>query len=163
MQEMQVQPLGQEGMATHSRILAWRIPWTKLDRLQCIRSQGVRHNWAPTRTNAMCLTRQVWPSPISLASFPAPFSQNLYHFGLCCSSQAALSFHRLLKHAVSFAQHVFFFFLTFIYLAAPGLSCSMWDLVPWPGMEPKLPALGVQSLSHWTIREVPSTASYILF
>ena len=33
-QEMQVQPLGQEdpleeGMATHSSILAWRIPWTK--------------------------------------------------------------------------------------------------------------------------------------
>ena len=61
--------------------------------------------------------------------------------------------------------HVSFLFICFylfIYLAAPGLSCSMWDLVPWPGMEPKLPALGAQSLSHWTIREVPSTASYIL-
>ena len=23
-----------------------------------------------------------------------------------------------------------------IYLAGPGLSCSMWDLVPWPGREP---------------------------
>ena len=34
MQESQVQPLGQEdplekGMATHSSILAWRIPWTE--------------------------------------------------------------------------------------------------------------------------------------
>jgi len=34
MQETQVQPLGQEdplkkGMATHSNILAWRIPWTE--------------------------------------------------------------------------------------------------------------------------------------
>ena len=33
-QEMQVQPLGEEdpleeGMATHSSILAWRIPWTE--------------------------------------------------------------------------------------------------------------------------------------
>ena len=33
-QETQVQSLGQEdplekGMATHSRILAWRIPWTE--------------------------------------------------------------------------------------------------------------------------------------
>ena len=33
-QETQVQSLGQEyalekGMATHSRILAWKIPWTK--------------------------------------------------------------------------------------------------------------------------------------
>ena len=29
------------------------------------------------------------------------------------------------------------------------------DLVPWPGIEPRPPALGVQSLSHWTIRQVP--------
>ena len=34
MQETQVQPLGQEGplekgMATHSSILAWRIPWAE--------------------------------------------------------------------------------------------------------------------------------------
>ena len=34
MQEIQVQSLGQEdlleeGMATHSSILAWRIPWTE--------------------------------------------------------------------------------------------------------------------------------------
>ena len=26
--------------------------------------------------------------------------------------------------------------LLFIYLAVPGLSCSMQDLVPWPGFEP---------------------------
>ena len=48
-----------------------------------------------------------------------------------------------------------FFFLSFIYLAAPGLSCSTWDLVSWPGIEPRPSALGVQSLSHWTTREVP--------
>ena len=43
----------------------------------------------------------------------------------------------------------------FIYLAVLGLSCSMWYLIPWPGMEPKPPALGAQSLSYWTTREVP--------
>ena len=53
----------------------------------------------------------------------------------------------------------------------PGLSCSMWDLlvaacrllvaacmrdlVPRPGIKPRPPALGVQSLTHWTTREVP--------
>ena len=31
------------------------------------------------------------------------------------------------------------------------LSCCMWNLVPWPGIEPKL---GVQQLSQWTTREV---------
>ena len=35
------------------------------------------------------------------------------------------------------------------------LSCGTWGLVPWPGIEPGPPALGVQSVSHWTIREVP--------
>ena len=51
----------------------------------------------------------------------------------------------------------FFFFLTFIfiYLAAQNLTCGMWDLVPWPGIEPSPPESGVQSLSHWTTREFP--------
>ena len=34
------------------------------------------------------------------------------------------------------------------------LSCSMWDLVPWPRIKPGFPGLGVQSLSRWTTREV---------
>ena len=33
-------------------------------------------------------------------------------------------------------------------------SCGMWDPGPWPGSDPRRPALGVQSLSHWTTREV---------
>ena len=48
----QVQSLGQEDplekeMATHSSVLAWRIPWTEEPgRLQSMGSQGVRHNRA---------------------------------------------------------------------------------------------------------------------
>ena len=35
----------EEGMAIHSSILAWRIPWTgEPDGLQSIESQRVRHN-----------------------------------------------------------------------------------------------------------------------
>ena len=34
------------------------------------------------------------------------------------------------------------------------LSCSMWDLVPWPGIEPRPPTLETWSLSHWTHKEV---------
>ena len=37
----------------------------------------------------------------------------------------------------------------------------MWDLVPWPRMEPGPPALGVQSSSHRTTREVPLKNSWI--
>ena len=35
------------------------------------------------------------------------------------------------------------------------LSCGIWDLVPWPGIEPRPPELGAQSLISWTTREVP--------
>ena len=50
MQETQVQSLGQEdslekGMATHSSILAWRIPWTEEPGgLQSMGSQRVGHD-----------------------------------------------------------------------------------------------------------------------
>ena len=50
MQETQVPSLGREdplqkGMATHSSVLAWRIPWAEEPGgLQSIGSQQVRHN-----------------------------------------------------------------------------------------------------------------------
>ena len=50
MQETWVQSLGQEdplknGMATHPRVLAWRIPWTEeLGWLQSTGLQRVRHD-----------------------------------------------------------------------------------------------------------------------
>ena len=37
----------EEGMATHSSILVWRIPWTEEPGgLQSIVSQGVGHDWS---------------------------------------------------------------------------------------------------------------------
>ena len=50
MQETQVRSLGwkdplEKGMATHSSILAWRIPWTEeAGGLQSMGSQRVGHN-----------------------------------------------------------------------------------------------------------------------
>ena len=50
MQETWVRSLGQEDplekeMATHSSILAWRIPWTEeVGGLQSVGSQSVRHD-----------------------------------------------------------------------------------------------------------------------
>ena len=46
-------------------------------------------------------------------------------------------------------------FYLFIYLSVPGLSCSIWDLVCCPGIEPRAPALEAWSFNHWTTREVP--------
>ena len=66
------------------------------------------------------------------------------------------------KHK-DFIFNIYLYFLTIYgYLAALGLccgtwtlSCGMWNLVLWPGIKPRAPALGVLSLSHWTFREVP--------
>ena len=50
MQQTRVQSLGREGllekeMATHSRILAWKIPWTEEPgRLQSMGLQRIRHD-----------------------------------------------------------------------------------------------------------------------
>ena len=50
LQEMWVQSLGwedplEEGTATHSSFLAWRIPWTEeTGRLQCMGLKRVGHN-----------------------------------------------------------------------------------------------------------------------
>ena len=43
-----------------------------------------------------------------------------------------------------------------IFVVACGIfSCSMWDLVPSPGMKLWPSALGAWSLSHWATGEVP--------
>ena len=56
----------EEGMATHSSILAWRISWTEEPGgLQSMRSQRVRHNWATKHSrewNSPGVTPQILPS-----------------------------------------------------------------------------------------------------
>ena len=70
----------------------------------------------------------------------------------------------LLKHIQWFTHlpitsHLIYFLKQYLltYLATLGLSCSMWDLIHCPGIEPGPPALGTQSLSHWTTRKFPQT------
>ena len=59
MWETRVQSLGQEDplekeMATHSSILAWKIPWMKdPGRLQSIGLQKVGHNWVTSLTHSI--------------------------------------------------------------------------------------------------------------
>ena len=53
------------------------------------------------------------------------------------------------------ARGVFLVVTCVIFSCSTGtLSCGMWDLVPWPGIEAGPPALGAWSLSPWTTREV---------
>ena len=58
---MWVRSLGQEdsleeGMATHSTILAWRIPWTEEPGwIQSLDSQRVRHDWSDLAHTHFCI------------------------------------------------------------------------------------------------------------
>ena len=59
MQETRIQSLGldnplEKGMATHSSILAWRIPWTEEPgRLKSMESQRIRHDWGIKKKNLL--------------------------------------------------------------------------------------------------------------
>ena len=75
MQETWVQSLGQEkppekGMATHSNILAWGIPWTEEpDGLQSMGLQRIGHNWV-TNTHISGKEPQFcWYSPFLNINF----------------------------------------------------------------------------------------------
>ena len=56
--------------------------------------------------------------------------------------------------------NIYFYLFICVSVVAHGIfncsvqtpSCTTWDQVPWPGIEPK--PLGAWSLSHWTPREV---------
>ena len=60
----------EEGMATHSSILAWEIPWTEEpDGLQSMESQRVRHDWSNWAACVcvcvcVCFTSVIKGSPI---------------------------------------------------------------------------------------------------
>ena len=84
--------------------------------------------------------------------------------GLHGLNDVTRTYSQTLGSAFSFFKK---FILKFIYLAVPGLSCGMQtlsccmcDLVPGPGIKPRPPVLGAQSLRHWTMREIP--VSFIL-
>ena len=61
-------------------------------------------------------------------------------------------------HVGSYLQHAVFLVAACKLLVAACkllVATCMWDLVPQPGIEPRPPALGAWSLTHWTTREVP--------
>ena len=90
MQGTQVQSLGQEDpldkrMATHSNILAWRIPWTEEPGgLQSMGSQRVGHDWATKTIKVLNLSPKVYAVFI-LLNFGLFWNPcvNVYCVGVC--------------------------------------------------------------------------------
>ena len=75
MQETWVRSLGQEDplekeMATHSSILAWRIPWTEeLGWLQSMGSQRVGHVWATSLSLALFWLKKKQTNTLNIDGF----------------------------------------------------------------------------------------------
>ena len=112
----------------------------------------------PGKPNTSC-------SLISITKMRTITSTHISYLAVHVCTQACVCAHRrvcILHYLLSLSHfhmcvHIIYCqVMTFIYLAVLSLSCSMWDLVPWPGIEPGAPALRVWSLSHWTTREVLS-------
>ena len=86
------------------------------------------------------------------------FNNNTSHGSLPVKFLKGEKQHNMDLWVLSFFNIYVFIWLRLVKIIACSivdLSRSMWDLVPWPGIEPGSPALGVWSLSHWTTREVP--------
>ena len=95
---MQIQFLGQEdpleeGMATHSSILAWRMPWTEEPgRPQSIGSQRVGHYWETFtfcliifRMNLLVLKNFLFSFLQSIRIFTSCFLEHFHTLSLCMS------------------------------------------------------------------------------
>ena len=91
MWETWVQPLGWEdplekGKATHSSILAWRIPWTEeIGELQSVGPQRVRHNWVTnihTNHRGESLTMTPWLQGWSLCAVETTCVSNPMSLGI---------------------------------------------------------------------------------
>ena len=171
MQETWVQSLVwedplEEGMATHSSILAWRTPMERISwGLPSMRSQWVRHNWVTTHST------HIWI--VIIMFFSCSVAQSLYSLVWLQMEQhktKKLEANEWFSEEHSIPLNICDFKKN-IYLTALGLSYDtqdlwsllwhakpfnwdIWDLVPWLGMEPGPPALGLWSLGHWTTREI---------
>ena len=79
----------EKGMATHSSMLAWRIPWTEEPGgLQSMESQRVRHDWAPQHSTEGLEADVLVSAVVS--------EQMLLGLPLCCFVAAAPRTPRLL-------------------------------------------------------------------
>ena len=120
---------------------------------------------------------RLWDTQVSVVG--GMWAQWLQHMGLIASQHVGSSptkdwthlsciGRQILYHWATKENHLSFFFkknIYLFYLAMPGsliftvtcriFSCSMHNLVPWPGIKLGPPAFGAWSLSHWTTGEVP--------
>ena len=84
-----------------------------------------------------------WPTLYLAPQYSIIMAGNIYWF-LCT---------RL--HAKPFIFYIFIWLCQILAAAGGIFSWGVWDLDPCPEIKSRTPALGAQSLSHWTTREGP--------
>ena len=107
-------------MATHSSILAWRIPWTEEPgRLQSLGSQRVRHDWATlshSLTHSLTLfIRMLWPFLI------AAIEQTRWQASILACSKLIHPSHQTREWAFpGYSSHI----APFLYWTAEQSECT---------------------------------------
>ena len=151
-QEMQVGTLGQEdsleeGIATHSSVLVWRISWTEeLGRLESKGSRKVGHNWVTKHGRAHTHALRV---PKLLISFS--YHVSLLHrtnVCVCVKGMSVLPFSACKIHA----QVVMFINVSLSTgfgrkATAPHSSTLAWQ-IPWTEEPGRLQSMGSLRVRH---------------
>ena len=146
-------PLEKE-MATHSSILAWRIPWT--EEPGGLQSMGSRKSWTQLSD---------WTTTIKNAVKNKRNSTIPGYKDELCAERKLFLIPRPQDVKVSNTEtRIHIFILFFFNLAVLGLNCSTQDCLPlgmWTGRsltrhQTHIPALESEVLSTWpTNREIP--------
>ena len=142
-QEIWVWSLGQEdpleeGMATHSRILAWEITWTEQSggwQTVTMGSQGVGHDWA---------TKQ-WQHVLQESSYPK-------HKGTLSAHLKVQPWNPSVHKGAAFLlreKHVSFFLM--VGTVQPVPRHQKWDTryIPPGRFKPRLQATSLQKAARW--------------
>ena len=118
MQKTKVQSLGQENplekwMASHSSILAWRIPWTEEPgRLQSLGLQRVGHNWA---TNTPTFTHRVFQVFYLFLSQFVNFLRNV----------SIYLYYQMYRHKVGYSSFLSFHCDSYPFILYDGSFCFL--------------------------------------
>ena len=130
----------EEGMATHSSILAWRIPWTEeTDRLQSIGSQGVGQDQATKPSSATWEALSftyiyIYGTPLQYSCLDNSMDRGAWQATL---QGVAKSWTWLNNYHFHFLSHIYVLFIVFSIMVYHNIesiiSCALqYNIVVYP-------------------------------